>query len=142
MEYNKIDTSDKIIKVGFSWRPCGKDFHGKAFREYKNGDWIWTWNCPECYRKYGHTSQNNRMKIKPKYLKELEDYDATNRDATNRLEKLKELCNKTNIRNWRVNMIDYNSKLLITNQNPVNNDNLNDQTKITNNHLLLSIGVK
>ena len=31
--YNSTDTCSKIKKVGFSWRICGNNFHGKAYKE-------------------------------------------------------------------------------------------------------------
>lgn len=51
--YNDTNTCDKIHKVGFSWRRCGKDFHGSALKEYDNNrKWTGNWICKQCYDKY------------------------------------------------------------------------------------------
>lgn len=52
MAYNRTNTCDKIKKIGFSWKRCGNDFHGKALREYnKEGNWTGNWICKQCYLK-------------------------------------------------------------------------------------------
>lgn len=46
--YNDTDTCDRIKE---DRQRCGKDFHGKAYKEYENKVWTRRWNCSSCYNK-------------------------------------------------------------------------------------------
>jgi ribosomal protein L34E len=66
--YNSTDTCDGIKEDGIR---CGKDFHGKAYKEKdKNGNWIGSWICSTCYRQiknYGTTDTSVMRQIKSTY---------------------------------------------------------------------------
>lgn len=69
MQYNPTNSCDKIIKVGFSWKRCGRKFDemkGHPCREYNNdGNWTGRWLCDHCYDKdYRRFNPNSTTNIK------------------------------------------------------------------------------
>jgi hypothetical protein len=63
--YNRTNTCDNIIPVGFSWRRCEEKLvKGKVRRcRDKEGNETGRWICKKCWQKYDPNSQNNIQKM-------------------------------------------------------------------------------
>lgn len=63
--YNPTNTCDRIKKIGFSWRRCGKnlllDNNPRGERNEK-GNLTGKWLCKKCYDMYDPSSKNNLIK--------------------------------------------------------------------------------
>lgn len=69
--YNSTDTCEI----------CGKDFHGKAFKEYKERKWTGRWICTSCHGyiiNYGTTDKDKIEQIRAEYNKPKKYYNRTN----------------------------------------------------------------
>jgi hypothetical protein len=93
--YNSTDTCGKIKKVGFSWRICENNFHGKTYKE-KTGKENWTgrWIYAECYRKlrtYGTADDEitNKIKYRLRLRLNLSEKDIYNLDTK---EEMQTIC--------------------------------------------------
>lgn len=63
--YNRTNTCDNIIAIGFSWRRCGEKLvPRKAIREKnKNGNLTGRWICNKCYLKDYHKRPDSQVNI-------------------------------------------------------------------------------
>lgn len=85
--YNKTNTCEI----------CGKDFFGKALKEYKNEKETGRWICQSCYsyiRNYGTADMDKVQQIRNKYIqRKLKKYNETN--TCQRIKNTGEICGRS-----------------------------------------------